>query len=363
MLRAFFLIKSEKDYNKPASYLKDFGCVRISRYLEIHASGSISICCHTWLPEDCGNILTDSILDIINNTKRLQMISDMDKGEFSNCNDHCPFISALLSDKKEAVNFIVPLTSLSSYKKTFPLVINFSYDTSCNLQCPSCRNKLILHKVGENEQIVKIHAKVETLIDYLLEQGENLILNITGSGDAFASPTYWQYLKTLSTKNPGDNLKIKLMTNGILMTAERWNQIQPLWDNIMHIGVSIDAFHSETYSKIRVNGSKNTLDNNLEVLNEMIKNKSFKNLTGWQTNFTVQKDNYKELKEYVNWQLSYDQISTIFFNYIDQWSHLDDIMYDRLNIDSVDKILLKEILSDEIFNNEKVMLGNINSFK
>ena len=153
------------------------------------------------------------------------------------------------------------------------------------------------------------------------------------------------------------------MTNGILMTADRWNQIQPVWDNIIHIGVSIDAFHSETYSKIRVNGSKKILDKNLEVLNEMIKNKSFKNLKAWQTNFTVQKYNYKELIEYVNWQLSYDQLSIIFFNYIAQWGHLDDTTYNTLNIDSDDKILLKDILSDDIFNNKKVMLGNLNLFK
>jgi hypothetical protein len=109
--------------------------------------------------------------------------------------------------------------------------------------------------------------------------------------------------------------------------------------------------------------SPEILDKNLEVLNEMIKNKSFKNLKAWQTNFTVQKYNYKELIEYVNWQLSYDQLSIIFFNYIAQWGHLDDTTYNTLNIDSDDKILLKDILSDDIFNNKKVMLGNLNLFK
>jgi hypothetical protein len=139
------------------------------------------------------------------------MIKDMDNGEFTNCNDHCPFISAMLSDKQESVNFIVPLSKLPSNKKNRPMVINFSYDRSCNLQCPSCRDSLILYKVGENEQLVNIHVGVEKLVDYLLSQDETVVLNITGSGDAFASPTYWQYLKTLSTKNPGNNLKIKLI--------------------------------------------------------------------------------------------------------------------------------------------------------
>lgn len=358
-----FILKSESGYENPESYLKDFGCFRISRYLEIHTTGDITICCHSWLPEFCGNILTDNIEDILNNSNRLSMIKDMDNGEFTNCNDHCPFISAMLSGKQESVNFIVPLHALPFYKKNKPLVINFSYDQSCNLQCPSCRDSLILHKVGENEQLVNVHAGVEKLVNYLLSQGENVVLNITGSGDAFASPTYWQYLKTLSAKNPGANLQIKLMTNGILMTETRWNEIKPLWNNITHIGVSIDAYTNETYSKIRVNGSKATLDKNLKVLNELIKNNSFVRLTGWQTNYTVQKDNYKELIDYVNWQLSYDQLSTIFFNCIDQWGHLNDVTFNRLNINQEDKLLLKEILSNDIFNNKKVMLGNLNSFR
>ena len=358
-----FVLKSESDYKNPESYLKDFGCFRISRYLEIHTNGDISICCHTWLPKYCGNILTDTIEDILDNSNRLSMIKDMDNGEFTNCNDHCPFISAMLSGKQESVNFIVPIHALPFYKKNKPLVINFSYDQSCNLQCPSCRDKLILHKVGENEQLVNVHSGVEKLVDYLLSKGENVVLNITGSGDAFASPTYWNYLKTLSTKSLGKNLQIKLMTNGILMTNERWHEIKPLWGHIAHIGVSIDAFSNDTYSKIRVNGSKTMLDKNLKILNELIKNNSFERLSGWQTNYTVQKGNYKELVDYVKWQLTHDQLSTIFFNCIAQWGHLTDNSFDRLNINQEDKLLLKEILSDNIFNNKKVMLGNLHSFR
>lgn len=358
-----FLIKSENEYKKPASYLNKFGCVRISRYLEIHAGGDVSICCHSWLPEFCGNILTDSVEDIIKNHNRLQMIADMDQGQFTNCNDHCPFISAMLNDKKETVNYIVPLPSLPRYKKTHPVVINFSYDLSCNLQCPSCRSSLILNQVGENAQLVSIHAGVEKLVDYILAQGETVILTITGSGDAFASPTYWNYLKTLATNKPTDKLKIKLMTNGILMTEERWNDIEPLWGNIIHVGVSIDAFTSETYAKVRVNGSKSKLDKNLQVLNEMIKNKCFKNLSGWQSNFTVQQNNYKELKEYVNWQLSYDHLSNMYFNLLAQWGHLNDIMFETLALGPKDILQLKDILSDDVFNNKKVMLGNLNSFR
>lgn len=358
-----FILKAESQYKKPEAYLKDFGCSSISRYLEIHSTGDISICCYSWLPEYCGNIITDSIDDIINNTNRISMIRDMDNGEFTNCNDHCPFISSLLTNNKNIGNFIVPLDLLPQIKKSRPLVISFSYDKSCNLQCPSCRSSLILHKLGENQQIVDVHSGVEKLIDYLLEQGEDIVLNITGSGDAFASPTYWDYLKKLSSKPFRKNLSIRIMTNGILMTSNKWDEIKHIWDNIISINVSIDAFTSDTYSKIRVNGSKITLDKNLKVLNELIKNKNFKNLKSWQTNFTVQKNNYKEIIDYTRWQLSYDQLSTVFFNYVAKWGHMSDELYDQLILDETDKVLLKKILSDTIFDNKKIMLGNLNSFK
>lgn len=358
-----FLMKSENEYARTQEYLKNFGCYKISKHLEIHHNGDITICCFSWLPKFCGNIITDSIEDIINNSERLAMISDMSEGKFTNCNDYCPFISQMLNDKVMPGNTIVPLQLLDFYKNSNSIIIHFCYDLSCNLQCPSCRNNLILHKLGENKQIDNINDKVEKLVDYLLEQGEKVSINITGSGDAFASPTYWNYLKTLSTKNLNENLTIKLMTNGILMTESRWNQIKPLWNNITHITVSIDAFSNETYSKIRINGSKDKLDENLKFLNEMIISNSFKNFIGWSTSFTVQKSNYKEIKDYINWQLSYEKLTGIYFNSIRQWGHLDNIMYDRLNLNTEDKILLKEILKDDIFKNKKVYLGDINSFR
>lgn len=358
-----FVLNTESHYKRPESYLKDFGCSSISRYLEIHSTGDISICCYSWLPEYCGNIITDSIDDILNNANRLSMIKDMDNGKFTNCNDHCPFINSILTDNKNTGNFIVPLGMLPQDKKNKPLVISFSYDKSCNLQCPTCRDSLILHKVGDNQLLVDIHSGVEKLVDYLLAQGENIVLNITGSGDAFASPTYWNYLKTLSSKSFRKNLSIKLMTNGILMTSNKWDEIKNIRDNITHINVSIDAFTPDVYSKIRINGSKTTLDKNLKVLNELIRNKNFKNLKSWQTNFTVQKNNYTEMIDYTRWQLSYDQLSTVFFNYVAKWGHMNDTLYDQLTLNETDKVLLKKILSDTIFDNKKIMLGNLNSFK
>ena len=208
-----------------------------------------------------------------------------------------------------------------------------------------------------------IHAGVVKLVDYFIERDQPIILNITGSGDAFASPTYWKFLKELSLKNLNHNIKLKLMTNGILMTAEKWEEIKPLWGNIVHIGVSIDAVYETTYNIVRKNGSKTKLDANLTVLDNMVKNNKFKNLSGWQTNFTVQKQNYKEIKEYVEWQLTYSTLSVIFFNLIAQWGHLPNNLFANMNLNSDDQANLRTTLADPIFSNNKIQLGNLNIIK
>jgi MoaA/NifB/PqqE/SkfB family radical SAM enzyme len=355
-----YLIKPPDKYLFPESVLKDYGCYRLSKYIEIHTSGDISICCFTWLPKFVGNILTDSPEQILNNIERLSLINDMNHGKFTECNDHCPHINSILSGKKPDT-YIVPLEELDSYKKKIPLTINFTYDPSCNLQCPSCRNEMIMYSLGENETLDKIHNGVKNLIDYLLNSGEKLMLSITGSGDAFASPMYWDYLKNLK---PNKNLSLKLFTNGILMTEEKLQEIKHLWDNIYQINVSIDAATEKTYSIVRKNGSLKKVKRNLQILNDLIGRQTFGNLKVFLTNFTVQKSNYKEIKEFTQWQLSYDHLTRIYFNLAVQWGHINTIRFENdFDLSEIEKQELSQILQDDIFNEPKVILGNLYSIR
>jgi MoaA/NifB/PqqE/SkfB family radical SAM enzyme len=355
-----YVIKSADKYIVPESKLSSYGCYRISKYIEIHPSGDISVCCFSWLPKMFGNVLTDTPDEILTNLNRVALINDMDTGKFTECNDHCPFINSILNGKR-ILGYIVPLAMLQHEKARQPIVINFSYDQSCNLQCPSCRNELILFQLDENALITRVHNRVKELIDYLLSQGEKLTLNITGSGDAFASPTYWNYIKNLE---PNENLSLKLLTNGILMTDSRLNDMQHLWDNISHINISIDAATNDTYSVVRKNGSLDKVKRNLESLNEIIKNGSFKNLKQFQTNFTVQRNNYKEIVDFAKWQLEYSHLTSVYFNLVVQWGHLSDsAFHTNFEMPELEKKELQDLLQDPIFNSPGIILGNLHSIK
>ena len=360
--RMNFLLRPESAYERPISYLKDFGCIRPSKYIEIHATGSVSICCFTWLPKFCGNILTDSVEEIFNNITRMSIIEDMSKGKFTHCNDHCPMLSNLLSGN-DYHPLIVPSENYEASLSAFPFNIGFSYDSSCNLQCPSCRPGLQFTKMGENTTLDKIHAKVKELVYYLLNQNEQVLLQISGSSDPFASPTFWAYLQELSSLGFNENLKIELMTNGLLMNEEVWGKIKPLWKNICRIVVSTDAVSQETYAIVRKNGHISRLKENLSLLNEKIRRGDFPNLYNWQTSFTVQKANYHEIKEYAQWQSSLDTLKNISFSMIAQWGHLNDEKFLEMSLDDSDVILLKQILSDDIFSNDSIVLGNLSTYR
>lgn len=355
-----FVIKPANQYPLTESVINDYGCYRISRYIEIHTNGDITICCETWLPKFFGNILTNTNNEILENLGRLSLINDMDNGKFTECNDHCPFLSSIISNNY-IPGYIVPLNKLQEEKKNQPILINFSYDQSCNLQCASCRNDLILYSLAENSKVNEIHDRVKDFVDYLLIKGERVLLNITGSGDAFAGPTYWNYIKNLI---PNDNLLLRLSTNGISMTESRWLEMKHMWNSVYKINISIDAYSSETYSIVRKNGSLEKVKKNLENLNDLISKKSFKQLKEFITVFTVQRANYREILDFVKWQLEYDQLTAIYFNLVVKWGHISESRFvDEFELSKTEKKELSKILKDDIFNNPKIILGNLNSIK
>jgi MoaA/NifB/PqqE/SkfB family radical SAM enzyme len=355
-----YQLRQPKEYTYPEGILRDYGCAQLSTYFEIHPNGDISICCFSWLPKFFGNILTQSPEEIVNNPERLGLIEDMTKGLYTECTDHCPFISSLLSGKTYPDSYIVPLEQLDIDR---PIMINFSYDQSCNLQCPSCRNELILYKLGDNRKLDRIHDGVKNFVSYLAAQGYQVILKITGSGDAFGSPTYWNFLKQLA-ENPNDSISLSLHTNGTLMNEDRLAAIKPIWKHIQQINVSIDAATDSTYDIVRQNGSLEKVKANLSTLNQLIDQGHFPNMHSFMTNFTVQKRNYREVKAFLKWQLEYSNLTTIYFSLMQQWGHLSTKRFvSEFELSDIEKQELGNIIADPAFDDTRVILGNLYSFK
>jgi len=362
-----FKIKPQENYSH-SDKVSTFACTVPYKHIEIHTSGAISLCCHTWLPVWAGNLLYESVDDVLNNITRKQVQDDMRTGEFKYCNDHCPQLNSLMSGSKDYWD-IIPIKQLDETLSYRPMNIGFSYDLSCNLQCPSCRDNLILWRPddledSDGQRVKQIHEKVKELVNRMLEEHPIVNLNITGSGDAFASPLYWSYLLELANNPIHPNLRIQLKTNGVMMTEENLLDIKPLWKHIDYIEVSVDAATEEAYKIVRKNGNFKRLKKNLEVLDALVFNESFNKNFNWQTNFIVQRDNYKDLKDFVDWQLTYKSKPKIWTNLLAQWWHIDDERFKGMAVwqeGHVNRDELVQILKDPVFKNTQLKLGNMSS--
>ena len=350
------------------SRLSKFACMVPFKHIEIHTRGQVSACCWTWLPTWVGNLLTDSAEDVINNLDRKQIQDDMRCGNFSHCNDQCPQLNSFLNNQTDYWD-LVPKDNLDHRLKSATMNVGFSYDLSCNLQCPSCRDNLIVWKPDDpndedGQRIKLIHNKVKDLVNILLTQHQLVNLNITGSGDAFASPLYWGYLLELASKPVPSNLRINLKTNGVMMTEENWNDIKPLWPIIEFVEVSVDAATENVYKIVRKNGNFKKLKKNLDVFDQLVYDGCFPRLNGWQTNIVVQRDNYKDLKAFVEWQLTFKSKPKIWTNLLAQWGHLSNERFEKMAVwqsNNPNRSELVKILKDPIFRNTQLKLGNLTS--
>jgi MoaA/NifB/PqqE/SkfB family radical SAM enzyme len=219
-------------------------------------------------------------------------------------------------------------------------------------------------KTPREFHMVKLHNRAKDLINLLLKTKKSVSLGITGSGDPFASPLYWTYLKELANNPIPDNLYINLQTNGLLMTKENLEKIKPLWKHISHVSVSIDAVKKETYAVVRKNGILDKLKRNLEVFDDMVLDGKFPIMEKWQTNFIVQRDNFRETVEYLEWQLTFKSKPVIWTHLINQWDHISNSEFSKIAVHLPEHSFykeLKQILINPIFKNPQIKLGNLNS--
>ena len=366
-----FIVDPNRDVAASNAAISHLGCSTPFKQIDIHASGQVSMCCYTWLTEWCGNLLNDTPDQVLANAIRLTVQDNMLHGKFDHCNDHCPHINRYLNDGTagEKSWVLKPTDQLLNFVNERPYEIYFNYDFSCNLQCPSCRKGLIVYRPDDlsdphAQKLVLIHDKVKQLIQLLLSRGNQVRLSITGSGDPFASPLYWSYLKELAAQPQNEQLTIALQTNGVMMTEKTWEEIRPLWPSIVSLNISVDAATEQTYQIVRKGGNFEKLRSNLNLLDQMVLRGDLPNLGMWQTNLIVQRDNFRELKPFVEWQLGYKTIELVWTNLIAQWGHLSDSEYNNMAIWKDGNAMRQElidILRDPIFKHPKVFLGNMSA--
>jgi molybdenum cofactor biosynthesis enzyme MoaA len=333
--------------------------------VEINFDKKLYFCCSVWQNKPFGDFENHSVKDVWNSDEAQEIRASIIDGSFKYCKKNlCPYLHSktlktfneLTEDQQKY------FTENKTILDTPPKQMMLNYDKSCNLTCESCRVEKISYNVDSKEfSVLKYLTDKFTRDFFSLASNSVMRLNITGSGDPFASAVFRQFLENLDgEKFP--NLVIDLQTNGVLFTPIVWERLNKIHKNIGQVVVSVDAASEETYVVVRRGGNWKQLMQNLEFLSELrVQNK----IGMLQVNMVVQKRNFFEMKKFVE-IFNKDGIDSIYFSLIANWFTWPENEFNQHAIwqkTNREHGRFIELLADPIFKNEKIHLGNLTELR
>jgi sulfatase maturation enzyme AslB (radical SAM superfamily) len=329
--------------------------------VEVNFDGKLYFCCSSWQKKSFGNYVKNTMMDEWNSPSAQEIRSSIIDGSYRYCNkDICPYLLG---------NGLKKYSDLSDVQKKYfseskiiqsdpPNRLMLNYDQSCNLTCESCRTEKISYNVDSPQfRVLKDLTEKFTKDFFSHANGHKLQLNITGSGDPFASAVFRQFLENLDgEKFP--NLIIDLQTNGVLFTPIMWNRLKKIQKNIGQVIVSVDAATEKTYSIVRRGGDWKQLLSNIEFLRSL---RAEKKIAYLQVNMIVQNRNYFEMIEFVN-LFSKKNLDRINFSLLVDWRTWSKEIFREQEIGRVnhqDHQKFLDILVNPLFEMKNINLGNL----
>jgi MoaA/NifB/PqqE/SkfB family radical SAM enzyme len=339
--------------------LKDKFCLMPFTYFSTGWKGNAHVCsCPAWAPFPIGNVLTDESADAVwNSDSAVEMRRSILDGDFSYCSRTlCSFITAQKLPRKDEIRNPTLRGYIDNHTTVIsgpPDLVELNYDTTCNLACPSCRTEILSAKSDEQDAYSQAADRV---ILPLLRRAKGGY--ISGGGEAFASKHYRSILAKLNRRE-FPHLYLHLITNAQLVTPQRWNAFPELAEMVGTLSVSIDAAKAETYERLRPPGKWPVLMKNLDFLAEMRRSGELRQL--W-LNFVVQKDNFREMLDFVKLgtRLGVDQI---WFQKVVNYGAYDEKTFADIDVTSPGhpqhsellEILRNPLLSGPLINRHMLM--------
>ncbi|HEY1604605.1 MAG TPA: SPASM domain-containing protein [Allosphingosinicella sp.] len=260
---------------------------------EVAQEGRTFLCCPLQLPTVVGDATDGSFMQVWNSEKAQAIRRSILDGSFAHCCEKtCGALqSRTLPKRAEVADPYLRL--IIDHKITRlprgPTTITMNYDRSCNLACSTCRTGVITLKGRDRDEALAIQAWA-THPDHLKY---GAYLHFTGSGDAFASHIFHNFLRDFDPeKQP--RVRIGLGTNGLLFTETAWDRI---CNDVIDIAcISIDAATAETYARNR-GADFELLLANLRFIGGL---RASGELKLFGINFVVQDNNYAEMPAFVD---------------------------------------------------------------
>lgn len=303
---------------------EDYICAVPFSSLEIHDRDRF-LCCASWLKKYLPQNTTPK--EAWNSEEAIDIRNSILDGSYRYCDSvQCPFLHQLetLGD----LGRIVPLVKKSELTDNLkqkiqdhkdgvlvPTTIQFSFDRTCNLECPSCRVQLF---TANSKKIKEVQATIDQIQEQYSETTK--VLYITGSGDPFVSVGFRNFLRNFDKIKWPNLKKIHLHTNATRWDKKMWDSMPNIHPYVQTCEISIDAGTKDTYeNKTRIGGNWDKLIENLKFI------ATIKTLKSVKTSFVVQKHNYKEMKIFYDLMVSiFKDKSSVYFGKINNWGTFSD---------------------------------------
>ena len=259
-------------------------CKQPYSYIEINHVGDVRMCCENWCNGySIGNILENSLEEILNGEKYKEFVKQFDEQNFMYCNlDVCP-LKMTLSDYQYDKNYR-ETTSVTNR------TLRINFDSGCNLRCIFCRDTFIK---SDARKVKKLNEKIRELLPYMNDN--EWIISIDGSGEFFTSKHHLELIKEITENYP--KIKFAIITNGVLASKEMLQNLG-LEDRLHSVEISVHACSKKTYDKMIFGGNFEQVKKNLEYISELRKKHKFEYLF---INFAVNAENYKEMEKFAKW--------------------------------------------------------------
>jgi MoaA/NifB/PqqE/SkfB family radical SAM enzyme len=335
-------------------------CPAPFKHFEVDTRGEVHVCCPGWLKQrkNIGNLKDSGLMEIWNSPSARAFRESVYDGTYRFCNEEiCPYLKnnnlPLVQSLDEEIRSIVSLrrTKLDSG----PREMYLNYDRTCNLFCESCRKEKIVLSGKALEQATLIH---QTLLDSQFAGVKRLV--VTGMGDPFASKLYMQALKSVTVASHPD-LRIRLFTNGLLLTPQSWQYLGETTPLIDEIFISVDAARGRTYRQLRRGGDFDLLRRNLNFVARL---KAEGKIRRFRISMVVQQANYREMKEFLQMGQQLDA-DIVYFSQIRNWNTYSADEFKAIAVHDPNNAYHEDfiaLLRDPIFLDPRCQLNTLKQF-
>jgi sulfatase maturation enzyme AslB (radical SAM superfamily) len=341
-------------------------CPNPFNQIDLEEGGVAYTCCSGWLPTPMGNLKQNSLMESWNGETMKRIRESIFDGSFRYCrHDRCPMIQndslPTLAQARNDPLFTRIIDEKATRLERPPTFINLVNDRSCNLHCPSCRRERINHTEGAVYEETALLQK-RLLEPYLATPNDqHFTLSVTGSGDPFASRVYRELLYSLKGSD-FPNMKIALQTNGVLLTPRNWERMKGVHDNISSIIISMDAATEETYKLTRRGGHWKTLMDNAARMGEIRSRGECRKL---RFDFVVQKENFREMKDFVVLSKSLGADEAYFSRLLDWGTWPKDTFMEQCVWEEGHPLRdeFMEVMRNPVFDDPYVDMGNMSDLR